>query len=342
MNTLLEGFSLSAYVYELLAETLVELEPSSSHSTLLRKHGRDERVSLLRAFSLWNKLEKAYGKSDLGIFLAKKLTPERAGLVGQLFLQSPNLQTSCEMVARYLSIATDNVVLKFQPGENEVAIRFSVFPEALLPDSVSEFYLFTCGFWAMRYLSVNQMPVREASFRYAQPEHLEQYRAISPNAKVEFRQAENCLKLDSQPFLKPNPNFAPYLQELITEYADSVLAQHRSRRPISHQVMIYIQSALPNHAPTLEAAALELEINARNLRQKLADEGTSFRDLTELAKSELATVMMQDQRLLVEDIAYLLGYQEYSSFSRAFRKWHGQCPAKYRAGLGDMRAVKAK
>jgi AraC-like DNA-binding protein len=64
----------------------------------------------------------------------------------------------------------------------------------------------------------------------------------------------------------------------------------------------------------------------RSLQRKLHERGVTFRKLLDETRRQLADQYLKDSMLTVSEIAYLLGFSEVSSFSRAFRRWTGHAP----------------
>jgi AraC-like DNA-binding protein len=75
--------------------------------------------------------------------------------------------------------------------------------------------------------------------------------------------------------------------------------------------------------------ARALAMSERTLRRRLAEEGTSFRQLSDEIAQTLAEQMLATGALSVEDVAIRLGYAEASSFIAAFRRWTGMTPARF-------------
>jgi AraC-like DNA-binding protein len=72
--------------------------------------------------------------------------------------------------------------------------------------------------------------------------------------------------------------------------------------------------------------ARALNLSQRSLQRKLSERGTTFRQVVDDTRKQLAEQYLKDSMLSVSEIAYLLGFAEVSSFSRAFRRWTGQAP----------------
>jgi AraC-like DNA-binding protein len=70
-------------------------------------------------------------------------------------------------------------------------------------------------------------------------------------------------------------------------------------------------------------------MSARNLQRHLAEEGTSFKELLTEARVTLGRNYVGEGRLSVTEIAFVLGFADTSTFSRAFKRWTGMSPREY-------------
>jgi AraC-like DNA-binding protein len=105
---------------------------------------------------------------------------------------------------------------------------------------------------------------------------------------------------------------------------------HYAARLESSELAVRVQSKLIQLLPTGEvdqnAVARSLNLSLRSMQRKLRDEGTTFRRLADDTRRQLGEQYLKDSTLVVSEIAYLLGFAEVSSFSRAFRRWTGHAP----------------
>jgi AraC-like DNA-binding protein len=79
------------------------------------------------------------------------------------------------------------------------------------------------------------------------------------------------------------------------------------------------------------SVAEDLGLAPRTLQRKLADAGSSFQQVLDEARFALARDYLRQPGLSLVDIAFLLGYQEQSAFTHAFREWSGMNPGAWRA-----------
>jgi AraC-like DNA-binding protein len=85
--------------------------------------------------------------------------------------------------------------------------------------------------------------------------------------------------------------------------------------------------------PTLEALAAANHLSVRTLQRRLSERDDSFQALLARTRYRLAKEYLRDPRLELTDVAALLGYSEHSAFTRAFRHWSGESPARWRRRL---------
>lgn len=119
------------------------------------------------------------------------------------------------------------------------------------------------------------------------------------------------------------------LFRLLGGYLERVKAA--SRRTIVERVEDYVRGALPTGQCSIERCAKKLGNSVRALQAHLADCGVKFSDILEKQRIELAQAYLVETQLTLDDIAASLGYSEQSSFGRAFKRWTGATPQRFRA-----------
>jgi AraC-like DNA-binding protein len=73
-------------------------------------------------------------------------------------------------------------------------------------------------------------------------------------------------------------------------------------------------------------------VSPRSLERRLNERGVSFKELVSEMRKRLALEYLTSDRHTLTDIAFLLGYSEVSAFNRAFKRWTGSSPLRYRLG----------
>jgi AraC-like DNA-binding protein len=96
------------------------------------------------------------------------------------------------------------------------------------------------------------------------------------------------------------------------------------------QVRRLVSEQLPTMDVSAENIARKMGISERTLHRRLAEAGTSVRDLVEQVREGLARVYLADPGRGIAEIATLLGYSDQRAFARAFRRWTGETPGGHR------------
>jgi AraC-like DNA-binding protein len=126
----------------------------------------------------------------------------------------------------------------------------------------------------------------------------------------------------------------PYLHKLLIGHLEEALALRVSRRAsFCATVENEIVRMLPHGKPRAEEIAQRLGTSQRTFARRLAAEGLSFSELLERLRFDLARRHLADRDLSISEIAWLLGYQEVSAFTHAFKRWAGKTPREARRAL---------
>ena len=129
-------------------------------------------------------------------------------------------------------------------------------------------------------------------------------------------------------------NADPYLNELLVRSCEEVLShQARSASSIRVRVENTLAPLLPHGTARAGEVARALGMSERTLARRLAEEDLTFLAVLEDMRKDLALHYLADASLSISRIAWLLGYQEVSGFTHAFRRWTGQAPTQIRADI---------
>lgn len=142
----------------------------------------------------------------------------------------------------------------------------------------------------------------------------------------------SVLRLVAADLARPLPQGSPHSQVLAEQLCLGVASRRRGQGGAPEQVRLWITRNLPylGDRGGMTSAAADLAMSERTLRRSLARAGTSYRELLDEVRQDLAEEMLATGVLSVEDVAQRLGYAEASSFIHAFKRWRGETPAQFR------------
>lgn len=128
----------------------------------------------------------------------------------------------------------------------------------------------------------------------------------------------------------PVPTYDPSLRAHLVEYGERLLAERASPRQKTRALVEgAITRAMPGGILPAETVAGNLGLSPRTLARRLADEGTTYREIVDDLKCDLAQTFIKAGMNLSE-ISYSLGYADQAAFSTAFKRWTGQSPSTFR------------
>ena len=125
-----------------------------------------------------------------------------------------------------------------------------------------------------------------------------------------------------------SPQLAQMAEQMTLQYLDTIETEN-----IALRVERKIIEGLADGDFTKENVARSLGMSVSSLYDRLAQEETSYSGLLESARKERAIQYLHTDMLRVSQIAYALGFQSPSNFSRAFKSWTGMSPGEYRSKL---------
>ncbi|MNR32814.1 HTH-type transcriptional regulator VirS [compost metagenome] len=115
------------------------------------------------------------------------------------------------------------------------------------------------------------------------------------------------------------------------------LEEERRRRladtDLTARIGLVIEANLASGRVGLEQVATELCMSKRTLQRRLQELDLEFAELVEEIRQALAIELVRQSPRSLTDIAQQLGYNEASSFTRAFRRWTGLSPREFRQGV---------
>ena len=91
-----------------------------------------------------------------------------------------------------------------------------------------------------------------------------------------------------------------------------------------------LRTALERGRPSVDYVAELLHMSARTLQRRLTELNTSFNQVVEEVREQLARMYLDQPALSLAEVAYLLGYSDLTVFVRAFRRWTKMTPGEYR------------
>ena len=334
IGLLLKGFSVSPLFYNFLLEQIpiIGLDMAKVSSCTHQKFKpviNGKRISMIKIYKLWNTMEKLSNRSDIGLAIADNFTLDKAGIVGELFLSTKNLKQSLRIVQRFMSLIIGNITIRYEEVDDEAIFYFDVIPRFIMPFSAIECFIKICYNWVNQYHKDAKLQIEEIHYCKPKPKHVDYYKDNFPNTDIYFDQTENFV------IVKKDIFYISHIESINTHYKYLLKYAQKQKQNLldssfENRVKNQLLIKMSNGECHINDISKDLNISTSTLKRKLKEENTTFSKILEELRKELSLLLLKDKTLSYEEIAYLLGYSEYSPFFRAFKSWFKKCPSEYR------------
>ncbi|GAB3991422.1 AraC family transcriptional regulator [Spirosoma daeguense] len=291
----------------------------------------DGRVSIQKIQALWREVVLVTGEPDLALKLGELVNPLALGVLAYVMMHAPTLGKALERLCQYQDIACEGVLTngQFTTSREQYVLYLQlissdiIYPQHTLNSELSIYLA------AMRALTGHPIVASEVHFAYPRPADTREHERVFSPAKLTFDTDITHLVLNATLLDLPILNASSSLSVLFEKHAADLLNQLKAPA-LSQRVKTEIIAMMKGEEPTLFAIADRLAMGVRTLQLHLKELGTSYQQLLDETRKELAVSHLRESSLSTTDISYLLGFAEPSVFFRSFKKWTGKTPRAYR------------
>ena len=292
-----------------------------------------ERVAGDKVSELWELAVAWSGNPNLGLDADRVARFVNFDLVAYPMLTSPDLLTGLQSLARYMAVLSDATTLELQmaPGGCWLVIDH-IGATRPVPRQRQEHALLAVLILC-RWITRRPIQPLAAEFHHPAPIDAAAHRQAF-GCPVRFDQACTRMFIASADMHAPLPSHNPLLQPVLARAMDerlALLGHGGLRRQVSDEILRRLHLGEPRR----EDVAHTLALTERTLQRRLHDEHTSFQQLLDATRRELAASHLADPRYTLGQIADLLGFADQSNFFRACRRWFGVSPGRYREQLAQ-------
>lgn len=287
----------------------------------------DLEVPVAVLYKLAANMAKMAGTEDIGLLAGRACFLNQGGLISHLSGLSSHLRQWLNMMPSSLQAVGDI-------GETGIGREGELLHTqwlATTPAAQSGRYI------ADMMLSMSQsllsgvcykpVPIVKVYFDYPEPAETSLHQQIFA-AELVFDQAFSGLFFPFEALAYPVVKVWDDSTSIKQEYLSGIVGKS-SEDGFMRRLKRCIVRALPTGAMTIDSIASELAISRRTLQRRLSDRDEVFANVVQQLRSSMALHFLIDQKTPIIEIAFLLGYADTSSFSTAFKGWHGCSPTEY-------------
>jgi AraC-like DNA-binding protein len=289
----------------------------------------EERLSVRSQVALLDEAAIALKDDGLGFTLAREFDPRELGLLYYVMASSQTLGDALKRVARYSKITNDAVLVGYREGNRlMISLSYSGVPRHSDRHQI-EFCMFAVLRLCRMLTGQNLVPQHFWISHHRSEGTSEMARFVGTKVEFGAGKDEFALNLDARELTLIHAD--THLNDLLLKYCEAALADRRGdRSQLRTRVENAISSLLPHGRVFMEDVARSLGMSERTLARKLSDEGLNFTEILQQLRHDLAVRYLDDRKLHVSKIAWLLGFNEVSAFTHAFKRWTGKTPREMR------------
>lgn len=325
-----------ATVSSILVRPLAAVVPADALPAFWRATGltppliadADARLTAAQFCVAWAEAQRLTGDRTLALRLAAGMPAGAFGIVEYVCRAAPTLGVALRQWARYLGLLDAALTMALVDlGGDDVALRIVRESDAPAPGAHELCFAIVARY--ARELTAAPVRVTRVEFRHPAPRDVAPFRAAF-EAPVVFGADVTQLVLPAAALAAPMRGADPMLLGILQRAAAELLAALPTDASAAAQVARVLHAQLRDADTGIDQAAAALGTTSRSLQRRLRDEGTSFNDVREQVRRELAQRYLKDG-LAIAEISFLLGFSEPSAFFRAFKRWTGATPQTMRA-----------
>lgn len=276
----------------------------------------------------WQMLEEETGDPDIGLHLGEHLPAYQGQVLQYLFLSSPTFGDGLKRSLNYQRLLSDASQSSIGMEGDEIYIRIgtSATPVAAVRHLSECIVVGLIQFF--QHVTNQVFKPSRIHFSHQKPQSDAEHQRIY-QCPVVFDASEARIYFDHSLMAQPSSHAEPELLQLHEKLASEHVAK-LERQDIVSRVNKVFGEMLETGQVSLDAVAARLEIKPRTLRTRLSEAGTNFNQLLANYRCNLAKRLLAGTDESIDEIVYLTGFSEPSTFYRAFKRWTEQTPVEYR------------
>jgi len=263
-----------------------------------------------------------------GLLVGQRGSTSVLGPVGFLMQSAPSLRAALQIGTRRFRLHNPSGSIAYAESGSFCTFSYTILGPGHEGDEHALDIAIAGMFIVMRTLCGNHWQPFEVRLAHSRPRDVGPFRKFFQSPVV-FDSDETALIFRGQWLDQPLATADPFLHLLLTQYVrDMELVPDED---LAGQLRRALPSLVAQGHATATDAARRLGLGARTLHRRLAEEGASFSQLHDESRYSIARQLLSNTRMPAGQVAARLGYANASAFTRAFIRWSGMAPTKWRA-----------
>nr|WP_321249981.1 AraC family transcriptional regulator ligand-binding domain-containing protein [uncultured Ruegeria sp.] len=286
-----------------------------------------QRVTLNEIARLYQLAAPETGDEMMGLW-SRPIRPRALQHLVTVQREASSLTSALYRFSTFWNLLLDDFHLDLNSKSDEVELALVPYSDDTRPQRFGHMLILKLAHGLLSWLGGTETPVKAVRFAFARPDFAADYAVVFPCA-VEFDARQTSILFDPRLFTRPvtrsSAEASVFLERAPLDWIFTGSRAHTN----SLRVRAFLYGATWQTCQ-LPDAARALKMTPRTLNRRLKEEGTSFQDIKDALRRDIAIRALQQSTLSIEQIAFDTGFSAPANFHRAFRKWTSRTPGSYR------------
>jgi AraC-like DNA-binding protein len=289
----------------------------------------ENRLPQTPVFHLMERAASLAGDASYGLRLGASLDPRDRGVLGFIVLKLAHFDRRHEQHTALYKVGREGHDCEVERYGSHVAFRFRVADPALRGLRHTSEYLAATVVRGCRHLTCQSISPVRTEFIHDEPEERVEYAKFLV-CPVKFGAEWDAVIYAEETTRLPVKGADIKLLEVLEATCKKLLGPTPEGRDLVREVRHLIIERLPTGSASINAIAGQLGVSSKTLERRLAEQGESFSALLDRTRFNAVTHYLEDPDMRLTQVAYLAGYTEAAALVRAFKRWTGETPARFR------------
>ncbi len=293
----------------------------------------ENRIPLEKERQVWKSIIQQTGRENIGLLCGQSFPIRVASVIGYVMMNAPVIAVAIEKMCNYQKLVGNSMGIEHTFDEENYHVKVIMWTDWVAELRFTmDVIMAAILSWTKNNTAKGIIPF-EVGFSYARPGNYVDYEEVFAPARVLWGVKESYLAYRKEQMNTAIISANPTLFEHFDRMTTSVFNKLDKNKKLSLKVKQTILDILKGKVPTLDSVAQQMAMSKRSLQAKLKAEDSSFQQLLNESRKELAMEYLKEKQVSKSEIAYLLGFSEVAVFSRNFKKWTNMTPSEYQLSV---------